>query len=96
MYFTNYHYKKLITFFTDLNKAMPHASIVNEYSAFMNMIAIRLKEEPLLMELLYAIIETICKYKYITPEDYKRVMPPVLFVSRDDIKLSLTLLLILQ
>jgi hypothetical protein len=97
MSFHQYHYKRIMGFLEALNKTLPEAIVINECSSLINEIAIEEKEHPEVMALLYAIIETVCKIDYVT--NHKPTIPvnmPLLFVSREDIEMSLILIKFLE
>lgn len=94
--FNKYHYRKLIALFKALNALLPDAIIINDCTTLINEVAIAEKEHPLVMELLYIMIETVCKIDYISNHSKQTAMnTPLLFVSRDDIEISLAIMLLL-
>jgi hypothetical protein len=97
MSFHQYHYKRIMGFLEALNKTLPEAIVVNECSSLINEIAIEEKEHPEVMALLYAIIETVCKIDYVTHHNKSEyIKHPLLFVSREDIEMSLLLIKFLE
>jgi hypothetical protein len=94
--FNNHHYTKLIALFKALNTLLPDAIIINDCTSLINEVAIAENEQPLIMELFYIVIETVCKIDYVRHHNKETyISTPLLFVSRDDIEISLAIMLLL-
>jgi hypothetical protein len=98
MSFNEYHYKRIIGFLQALNKCLPDAIIMNTCSDIIDEEALQHNEHPLTMQLLNAIIETVCKIDYIINHNKSEhiVKHPLLFVSREDIEIGLELIQFLK